>query len=660
MGETLVGRMSSRVSTLQPGTVFAGDYRVLHLLSEGGMGAVYVAEQLSTGKQRALKLMLPQLVADPRLRTRFEQEARIGSKIDSEHVIEVVAAGIDHVTGAPWLAMELLRGEDLTAYMHRNGPQSPRAMLEIMEQVCHAVAAAHAAGVVHRDLKPENIFVAQARRTGTNFMIKVLDFGIAKVVAEAKTAETAALGSPMWMAPEQTARGGDIAPQTDVWAIGLIVFYLLTRRYFWRSAEDDAATITHVLREIAIDPIPPFSQRAAEVGFAAVFPPGFDLWFARSVERNVHMRFPNAAVQFAELAAIFGPQVGAYTPTPMPRTQPTPPLYVAGTRASTTSGVAGGAAITGSPQGIRAWPFVLGGLLIAGLGGAIVLYATVGRDLLKKGASTDTTATASVTATTSASAAPVDTALNHWISVAAATGPLRLGIGDEHSPDPAFRPSRNIQAPRTSYELQQHEVTWEELEPYLTEHPSLAFAKPTWLPMQHDKLPATNVPWSTALAYCKSLHGTLPTEEQWEFAARGPELRPHPWGTEQLDLARTAAFAGEKTNVLLLKVAMLSDQDQTPGEDAVALNDMGGNALEWTIDLYRDDRPNQNEHWVEEGGLTYRAIRGVPVAAAPPKVLPSATATYRQALCATGPCPADTSKVLQFVGLRCVRHTGQK
>ena len=125
--------MPSRVSSLQPGTVFAGDYRVMHLLSEGGMGAVYVAEQLSTGKQRALKLMLPQLVADPRLRTRFEQEARIGSKIDSEHVIEVVAAGIDHVTGAPWLAMELLRGEDLTAYMHRHGPQSPRAMLEIME-----------------------------------------------------------------------------------------------------------------------------------------------------------------------------------------------------------------------------------------------------------------------------------------------------------------------------------------------------------------------------------------------------------------------------------------------------------------------------------------------------------------------------------------------
>ncbi len=658
--------MSARVSSLQPGTVFAGDYRVIQLMSEGGMGAVYVAEQISTGKQRALKLMLPQLVADPRLRTRFEQEARIGSKIDSEHVVEVVAAGVDHVTGAPWLAMELLRGEELLTYVKRHGPCNPRAMLEIMEQVCHAVGAAHHAGVVHRDLKPENIFVAQARRTGSNFMIKVLDFGIAKVVAEAKTAETAALGSPMWMAPEQTARGSEISPQTDVWSIGLIVFYLLTGRFFWRSAEDEAATITHVLREIAIDPIPPFSQRAAEVGFAAAFPPGFDAWFARCVERNVHMRYPNATVAFAELAAVFAPYVGNYTPTPapagMPQTQVQPPIFVpAAMQRSTTGGMASS---TGASQGIKAWPFVLGGLAITGIGGALVLYATIGRDYLNKGketsgtTTTTTTATATTTATTTSSTPP-DTALNHWINVAAAPSALRLGIGDEHSPDPAFRPSRNIQAPRAAYTIQQHEVTWEELEPYLTEHPDMAFAKPTWVPLSHDKLPATNVPWSTALSYCKSLKGTLPTEEQWEFAARGPDLRPHPWGNEQLDLARTAAFAGEKTNVLLLKPAMLSDQDQTPGEDAVAINDLGGNALEWTIDLYRDDRPNQNEHWVEEGGLTYRAVRGVPVAMAPPKVLPSATATYRQALCATGPCPTDTGKVLQFVGFRCVRHSGK-
>src|SRR5450432_1296253 len=110
-----------RISTLTPGTVFAGDYRVIQPLSEGGMGAVYVAEQISTGKHRALKLMLPQLVADPSLRRRFEQEARIASLIESEHVVEVVGAGVDAGTGLPWLAMELLNGEDLSKCVRRRG-----------------------------------------------------------------------------------------------------------------------------------------------------------------------------------------------------------------------------------------------------------------------------------------------------------------------------------------------------------------------------------------------------------------------------------------------------------------------------------------------------------------------------------------------------------
>ncbi len=649
-----------RISSLAPGTVFAGDYRVIQPLSEGGMGAVYVAEQISTGKQRALKLMLPQLVADPKLRARFEQEARIGSKIDSEHVVEVVAAGIDPQSGVPWLAMELLRGEDLATYMHNHGPMSARAMVEVLEQVCHAVGAAHAAGVVHRDLKPENIFVAQARRTGSSFMIKVLDFGIAKVVAEAKTANTEAIGSPMWMAPEQTAHNSVIAAQTDVWSLGLIVFYLLTKRVFWRSADDDTATMGHMLREIAIDPIPLASQRAAEIGAAHLFPQGFDRWFASSVDRNIGSRFPNAHVQLAELQALFAPYMNlSHTPS-APHTQLQPPIYAAlPPRGTTTGGLANQTA--GGGGGISAWPFVLGGVVLLGIAGALVAFVVIGKDKIF---GDSTAATVSDTTTPpppppSASVTSTKSLLNPWINVAAATGALKLGVADEKSPDPAFRQSRGIMAPTTAYEIQQHEVTWEEIEPYVIEHPDLAFVKPSWLPLAHDKYPATGVPWSTALSYCKSLKGSLPTEEQWEFAARGPDLRAQPWGSAQIDLARTVAFTGDPKTTMVLKVAMASDQDQTPGEDAVAINDMGGNALEWTIDLYRDDRPGQSEHWVEEGGFTYRAIRGVPVTGNPPKVLPAA-ATYRQSLCATGPCPADTSKVLQYVGFRCVRHAGQK
>jgi serine/threonine protein kinase len=310
-------------SRLQPNALFAGDYRVVRPLSEGGMGAVYVAEQISTGKQRALKLMLPQLVADPKLRSRFEQEAKIGARIESEHIVEVVGAGIDAQTGVPWLAMELLRGEDLSALVTRAGALPQSAVLEIIEQLCHAVGAAHAVGIVHRDLKPENIFIAESRRTGARYMVKVLDFGIAKVTAEAKTAHTAAVGSPMWMAPEQTGRAA-VGTGADVWAIGLIVFHLLTGRYFWRAADDDGATIAHLLREIVLDPSPGAPARAAELGRAQLLPPGFDAWFTRSVDRDAAARFPNAAEQSVALATLLraAPQSAGRPPAAPPPSAP--------------------------------------------------------------------------------------------------------------------------------------------------------------------------------------------------------------------------------------------------------------------------------------------------------------------------------------------------
>jgi serine/threonine protein kinase len=159
---------------LAPGAIFGGDFRVVRPLSEGGMGAVYVVEQLSTGNPRALKLMLPNLVADARSRQRFEQEARVGARIESEHIVQVVAAGVDAQTGLPWLAMELLQGEDLSHRVRRAGPLSLDAVSDLLEQLCHAIGAAHAAGIVHRDLKPENIFLASSRRAGSDTMVKVL------------------------------------------------------------------------------------------------------------------------------------------------------------------------------------------------------------------------------------------------------------------------------------------------------------------------------------------------------------------------------------------------------------------------------------------------------------------------------------------------------
>ena len=149
---------------LQPGTLFAVDYRVVRPIASGGMGSIYLVEQLSTAKPRALKVMHPQYARDERLRARFEKEARVAALIDSDHVIEVLAAGVDAKTGIPWLVMEYLRGDTLSGVVSQKGPLAIADMLEVGRQLQHALDCAHRQSLVHRDLKPENIFIAQPAR----------------------------------------------------------------------------------------------------------------------------------------------------------------------------------------------------------------------------------------------------------------------------------------------------------------------------------------------------------------------------------------------------------------------------------------------------------------------------------------------------------------
>lgn len=297
------------------GAVLGGDFRIVRPLAAGGMGSVFVAEQLSTGRLRALKLMQPQLASDPSFRRRFEQEARIGSFIRSDHIVEVIAAGVDASTGAPWLVMELLSGEDLADHCRKCGPVPLSETTEILGQLCHGLAAAHDVPIVHRDLKPENIFLAESRVRGMPFVVKILDFGIARLLAEARTTATAAIGTPLWMAPEQAETGGNISPPTDVWPLGLIAFLLLTGKHYWLGANGQDISIAMLLKEVHLDPLVPSSERASALGTPGRLPRGFDAWFARSVARNPSERFPHARDAWRELHRVLGSHDSAAAPT---------------------------------------------------------------------------------------------------------------------------------------------------------------------------------------------------------------------------------------------------------------------------------------------------------------------------------------------------------
>ena len=381
--------------SLQPGSVFAGDFRIERPLAAGGMGAVYVAEQLSTGRKRALKLMHPDLVANPRNRERFEQEAKIGSHIASDHIVEVVAAGVDETTGVPWLAMELLEGETLSSAVRRQGRLSPSDLLEVMKQLGHALGAAHAAGIVHRDLKPDNLFLATPRRLGVPFTLKVLDFGIAKFSQDVRVtgAQTGSIGSPLWMAPEQ-AGSGSVTPATDVWPLGLIAFEVLTGRSYWRSASGEEATLQALLAEIMVQPLEGASARAETLGVAGGLPFGFDEWFAHCVAREPERRFADAAQAVDAMVALSTGTLPAISP-------------VASTdvRAS-ASGAAVSAASTGAvhkSKGGGLWLIAVavvavGGVAVVGLGGAAYLWSQSGSASSRASGPSATTSSAQLAA----------------------------------------------------------------------------------------------------------------------------------------------------------------------------------------------------------------------------------------------------------------------
>jgi formylglycine-generating enzyme required for sulfatase activity len=245
---------------------------------------------------------------------------------------------------------------------------------------------------------------------------------------------------------------------------------------------------------------------------------------------------------------------------------------------------------------------------------------------------------------------------NQWVRIDPPPVPYRLGVADTAPPQQVgFRASRGILTPSRSYEIHEHEVTWSELEPWLEpwlarRHEKVVF--PSWAtdPGERAGLPATGIKWDTALEYCRSLGGPLPTEGQWEYAARGAEQRPNPWGADPLDRQITNAYAGPNAQPW---PAIWSRQDRTPYRPRVY--DLAGNVQEWTLGLWREDRPGKEESSASVGQTTSRAIRGLPLAEPPPPSIQPAASAYRERLCATGPCVEKTRKRLAYIGFRCAR-----
>src|SRR4051812_8048287 len=219
-------------------------YRILSKLGQGGMGTVYIAEHVALGKRVAVKVLKEEVSRDPAMAKRFEQEAVAASRIGQENIVDVTDFGRTP-EGSLYFVMEYLEGRTLADLLQRERVLPVGRACRILAQICEAIEAAHARGIVHRDLKPHNVVLLD--RPGHPDFVKVLDFGISKMGwrQEPITEQGAILGTPEYMAPEQ-ASGESVDPRTDVYAIGVMAYELLTGTLPFRGDHSVATMLKHI------------------------------------------------------------------------------------------------------------------------------------------------------------------------------------------------------------------------------------------------------------------------------------------------------------------------------------------------------------------------------------------------------------------------------
>ncbi len=220
---------SSSQTSIQLGQVLAGKFRVERVLGTGGMGVVVLAEHIHLHQHVALKLLLPEMLQQPDIVARFKREARATARLKNDHVARILDVG-DLEGGVPYIVMEYLEGCDLGDLLAGGMPRLEDAVHYVL-QACEALAEAHRCGIIHRDLKPKNLFLT--RSVGGAPLIKVLDFGVSRFAETGNvdvylTRTTSVVGSPVYMAPEQMRAARNADERSDIWALGVILYELLT------------------------------------------------------------------------------------------------------------------------------------------------------------------------------------------------------------------------------------------------------------------------------------------------------------------------------------------------------------------------------------------------------------------------------------------------
>jgi serine/threonine-protein kinase len=598
---------------LKPGLSVTPNVRLVRELGVGGMGSVWVAKHLSLETDVAVKFISQSLAKqEPSLVTRFKREAALAAKIDSPHVVRIFDHGVSE-DGTPYIVMELLKGKSLADELDERGPLDTRSARLVLTQLAQVLSTAHRLGIVHRDIKPDNIFLIDS---DYDVFVKVLDFGIAKRIEKADkksfvTSSGAMVGTLEYMSPEQIIDASDVDFRADLWSLAVVAYHALTGEPPFMDPSQ-FKLCTKICQ----------SQYSPATTEQPSLPPAIDAWFARALHVEPDARFDSArdmvdaltealggAGDEDELATSGKPAGDAFdvgdvlgvdeppgeeeSPAAESDASPKAAKPGAGRRRSgpgfegspTMSGSATSIGRTLRAQGRRNMA-LLGAAVVALVIALAVLWRSTGGDdaapahAVRESPGPQVSASASASAAASSKDPPKGMARiparSYWIGCYSDDD--KACFTDE-SPGHA----RQL-AP---YGIMVFEVTVAAYRECVSKGACLEPAPDEECTYQNgtDRQPITCVTWDDAKKYCQFRGWRLPTEEEWEAAARGDKHPDYPWGDEPPSCERTVMAAGP--DAAGCATGGPREVGSSPKDRSWSgVMDLAGNVREWTATEY--------------------------------------------------------------------------
>jgi serine/threonine-protein kinase len=653
------------------GRVIENKYRLDSILGMGGMGTVFCSTRLTLGDKVAIKILHPELTKDTGTAERFYREAQLAARVKHPNAINIFDIGVTP-DGLQFIVMEYFEGQSLHRIIKHQKPPELKFIATVTGQVCHALDEAHRQGITHRDIKPDNILVSQI---SGKIHVKVLDFGIAKLLDKSATNLTqtgSVMGTPQYMSPEQ-CMGDELDCRADIYSVGIMLYEMLCGEVPFTAPTPTAIALQHVqktpasllkcphvtlkieevvLRALAKNP----NQRQQTAGTL-----GYELELA--VSESLGIRTPVTPItldsvslnkqnlgykQFQEEAMRATPITGAETNANQP-TQVNRLDALSGkqTPFSFSPGKLQPVASKKTSFGVVAAAVALLVLLAVGAGIMFLNDEKKSEDAKsegnseKKASKSENNSEKKASKSVEVKEAPPKTLPEPPAGMAYVPGGKFTMGGDSYIyQDEVFNspPHESVVKP---FFMDIYEVSREEYKKFLD---STNYAPPqNWngnnFPPGTARLPVTGVTWDAANAYAKWIGKRLPTEAEWEYAARGADGRLYPWGNEWKEGVANA----NNINKGMVEVGVYK------GASPFGIYDMVGNAWEWTATTL-ESYPNGTMPKIKKGINTEMKIIRGGTWSIDKKI---ATATRRGFYGVTG------EETYSNTGFRCVRDAPQ-